>query len=66
MLDRLKKDSVQRNKSISLAKRTNAKWTSGGLMHRDNNFSKKGIDFRPATLVTVQKGLHIVKTDSLI
>ena len=29
----------------------------------DNNFSEKGIDFCPATLVTVRKGLHIVKTE---
>ena len=32
----------------------------------DNYVSEKGIDFRPATLATVRKGLHIVKTDNLI
>ena len=32
----------------------------------DNNFSKKGIDLCPATVVTVRKRLHIVKTDGLI
>ena len=58
MSDRLKKkDSVQRNKIISLAKRNNAKWTSMGLCigKTDNYFSEKGIDFRPATLVTVRR-----------
>ena len=34
-----------------------------GIGKTDNNFSEKGFDFCPATLVTVRKGLHIVKTE---
>ena len=68
MLDRLKKNHCREIKQFLSRKGTMRNGLQVGLCigKTDDNFSEKGIDFCPATLVTVRKGPHIVKTDSLI